>query len=183
MKNLYLALPLIAALAAPAFAETADADGAGWQLGDLTISAPFSRATLPNAPVAGGFMTLTNNGAQDDRLIAAESTASGHMEIHEMAVVDHVMTMRELPDGLPIPAGETVELRPGGLHLMFMQLQHPLVEGETVDVTLTFENAGQIDVPLSIGAMNTRNDHSHDHGHDHDHDHDHGDTEAHHGDH
>lgn len=179
MKNLSLALPLIAALAAPAWAETADADAQSWQLGDLTISAPFSRATLPNAPVAGGFMTLTNDGAQDDRLIGAESAVAGHMEIHEMAVVDHVMTMRELPDGLPVPAGETVELRPGGLHLMFMQLQQPLVEGETVEVTLTFENAGRIDLPLSIGPMNSRGGDGHDHGHGADHGH----AEAEHGDH
>lgn len=130
--------------------------GESWQLGDLTITGPFSRATLPNAPVAGGFLTVTNGGAEEDRLVAAASDAASHVEIHEMAVEGDVMKMRQLPDGLPIPAGETVELRPGGLHLMFMQLRHPLVEGETVDVTLTFEKAGEIELPLAIGPINSR---------------------------
>ena len=62
------------------------------------------------------------------------------------------MKMRELPAGLPIPAGETVTLQPGGFHLMFMGLNQPLVEGEAVTVTLTFETAGEIDVVLPVGA-------------------------------
>ena len=139
-------------------------DKADWQIGDLTIAAPYSRATLPNAPVAGGFLTITNNGAADDRLIAAASDIAGHMEIHEMAMNGDVMTMHELANGLPISAGETVELQPGGYHLMFMELQQPLVEGETVEVTLTFERADEITVPLSIQAFNARaaGEHQHD---------------------
>ncbi|WP_108502648.1 copper chaperone PCu(A)C [Paracoccus indicus] len=129
---------------------------ARWQIGDLTIASPYSRATLPNAPVAGGFLTITNDGATNDRLIAAASDAAGHMEIHEMAMNGDVMIMRELVDGLPVPAGETVELQPGGYHLMFMELQQPLLAGETVEVTLTFESAGEIIVPLSIEAFNAR---------------------------
>jgi periplasmic copper chaperone A len=127
-----------------------------YKLGDLTLTAPFSRATLPNAPVAGGFLRVTNTGTTDDRLIGASSEAAGYMEMHEMAMEGDVMKMRELGDGLPIPAGETVELKPGGYHIMFMELQHPLVEGETVAVTLTFEKAGQIEIPLLIGAPNAR---------------------------
>ncbi len=65
-----------------------------------------------------------------------------------------VMRMRALPEGLPIPAGATVVLEPGGLHLMFMDLHRPLVEGDTVTITLTFERAGTIDVPLVVGAPN-----------------------------
>ena len=129
--------------------------------GALEISGGFSRATLPNAPVGGGFMTITNSGAEDDRLIGASSSVAGHMEVHEMAMEGDVMKMRELADGLPIPAGKTVELKPGGFHIMFMELQEPLVEGETVAVTLTFERAGEVEVPLMIGKMNAK---GHDHG-------------------
>lgn len=121
-------------------------------LGDLTLSGPFSRATLPNAPVAAGFLTITNGGPEDDRLLSASTTVAGETQIHEMVNVDDVMRMRPLPDGLPIPAGATVELAPGGLHLMLMDLRQPLVEGGTVVVTLTFERAGPIEVPLAIGA-------------------------------
>jgi copper(I)-binding protein/uncharacterized protein YcnI len=123
-------------------------------LGALALTGPFSRATPPNAPVAGGFLTIANTGAEDDRLTGAASEAAGRMEIHEMIMEGDVMKMRALEDGLPLPAGQTVELKPGGFHLMFMDLKQPLVEGETVEVTLTFEKAGQITVPLAIGARN-----------------------------
>jgi copper(I)-binding protein/uncharacterized protein YcnI len=129
--------------------------------GDLEIAGGFSRATLPNAPVGGGFMTITNTGSEDDRLVGAASSAAGHLEVHEMAMEGDVMKMRELADGLPVPAGATVELKPGGYHIMFMDLKAPLVEGETVSVTLTFEKAGEVEVPLTIGKMNAA---GHDHG-------------------
>ncbi|MBZ4691004.1 MAG: copper chaperone PCu(A)C [Cereibacter sp.] len=127
-----------------------------WRLGDLTLETPYARATLPNAPVAGGFLSITNNGAANDRLIAAASAVAARAEIHEMTMNGDVMTMRALADGLPIPAGETVALQPGGYHIMFLQLTGPLVKGETVDVTLTFAEAGEITVPLSVLAFNAR---------------------------
>ena len=125
-------------------------------LGALKIEGAFSRATLPNAPVAGGFMTITNTGETDDRLISATSEVAGHMEIHEMTMNGDVMQMRELADGLVIPAGETLTLKPGSFHLMFMQLKQPLVQGESVSVTLTFEQAGTVTLPLPIGAINAK---------------------------
>lgn len=125
-------------------------------LGDITITNPFSRATLPNAPVGGGFMTITNSGSSDDRLIAVETSVAMKAEIHEMSMTDQVMKMREVTEGLVIPAGDTIELKPGGFHLMFMKLQEPLIKGETLHVTLTFERAGTVDVPLSIGAPNAK---------------------------
>ena len=136
------------------------------QFGDLEIEGAFTRATLPNAPVAGGYLTITNNGDIDDRLVAGSASFAGRVEIHQMAVVNDVMNMRQLPDGLPIPAGETVTLEPGGLHLMFMQLQEPLVEGTPVTVTLEFENAGMIEVELAVGGIGARTapGNGHDHG-------------------
>lgn len=121
-------------------------------LGDLTIASAFTRATLPGAPVAGGFLTVTNVGTEDDTLLGASTTIAGMTQVHEMAMDGDVMKMRELPDGLPIPAGETVTLQPGGYHLMFMDLTQPLTEGETIAVTLTFAKAGQIDVTLPVAG-------------------------------
>ncbi len=128
----------------------------GTEVGALRITAPFSRATLPNAPVAGGFLTITNTGTTDDRLIAAASEAAGRIEVHEMEMKGDVMRMRELKGGLPIPAGATVSLDPGGYHIMFMDLAHPFARGTSVPVTLTFEKAGSVDVALPIGAPNAR---------------------------
>jgi len=121
-------------------------------IGDIVISGPFSRATLPNAPVAGGFLTLANTGAEDDRLVAASAPVARETQIHEMAMAGDVMKMRQLPEGIPLPAGETVVLQPGGLHLMFMGLEAALVEGETVPVTLLFEKAGEITIDMPVAA-------------------------------
>lgn len=121
-------------------------------LGDLALNGPFARATLPNAPVAGGFLTIVNSGTEDDRLVSASVDFAKEAQIHEMAMEGDVMKMRQLPDGLVIPAGESVVLEPGGYHLMFMGLSQPLVEGEKVPVTLTFEKAGTVTIELHIGA-------------------------------
>lgn len=117
---------------------------------ELSLSGAFSRATLPNQPVGGGFLQITNGGGEDDRLIAVTSAVSGRAEIHEMAMSGDTMKMRELEDGLVIPAGETVTLKPGGYHLMFMDLAGPLVEGERFEATLEFEKAGEVVVPFVI---------------------------------
>lgn len=137
-------------------AESTEAHPDRYVLGALTIAGAFSRATLPGAPVAGGFFSVTNDGALDDRLTAAASAVAGRVEIHEMAMVGDVMRMRELPEGLVIPAGGTVALEPGGYHVMLMELKAPLVEGETVELVLTFEAAGEIAIPLEIRAPNAR---------------------------
>nr|WP_314262594.1 copper chaperone PCu(A)C [uncultured Devosia sp.] len=145
IRQLRAAFVAAIVLATPAFAHNGVI-----HLGDIDISLPFSRATLPNAPVGGGFLTITNKGAEDDRLVSATSSVAGDTQIHEMAMEGDVMKMRELADGLVIPAGETVTLEPGGFHIMFMKLNQPFVEGETVTVTLTFEKAGTVEVPLPV---------------------------------
>ncbi|MGV6839347.1 MAG: copper chaperone PCu(A)C [Planktomarina sp.] len=118
--------------------------------GDLVLTKAFAFATLPNQPVGGGFVTVENTGAVDDVLIKASSPSAGYMEIHMMEVNDGVMVMREMADGLPIPAGETVVMKPGGYHIMFMDLPGPLVADEMATVTLTFQNAGDVTVTLPI---------------------------------
>jgi copper(I)-binding protein len=132
-------------------------------VGALEISGGFSRATPPNAPVGGGYLTITNKGGEADRLVSAASPVAGVVQIHEMKMEGDLMKMNELPDGIDIPAGETVALAPGGLHIMFMQLTQPLVEGSRIPLTLTFEKAGSVEVELSVespAAKGPAEDHS-----------------------
>ncbi|MBP1882036.1 copper(I)-binding protein [Ensifer mexicanus] len=120
--------------------------------GDLEISGGAVKAMLPGAKVGGGGFVVKNTGGTDDRLLAVESPAAGRVELHEMKMENDVMKMRKLDDGVAIPAGATVELKSGGLHLMFMEVKKPFAEGETVPVTLTFEKAGKVDYVLPVGA-------------------------------
>ncbi|MGU3574228.1 copper chaperone PCu(A)C [Brucellaceae bacterium C25G] len=118
--------------------------------GELSLSAPNVRASVPGASVAGGYVTITNNGKEADRLVAASTATADHVEIHEMSMENNVMKMRQLKDGLEIPAGETVELKSGSYHLMLMKPVKPYTEGEKVLVTLDFEKAGKVDVEFSV---------------------------------
>ncbi|MTH64329.1 copper chaperone PCu(A)C [Paracoccus shanxieyensis] len=127
-------------------------------LGQIGISGQFTRATPPGAKIAGGFMVLKNDGSSDDRLVSVSTPVAARAEIHEMSMDGDVMKMRALPDGLPLPAGQVVELKPGGYHLMLMGLTQPLVEGETVPLTLHFEQAGDVDMTLPVGPINARGD-------------------------
>ncbi len=119
-------------------------------LGDLTLSSSFARATLPNAPVGAAYLTITNNGSEDDTLVSAASPAAGAVQLHNMSVENGVMKMKEMKGGIPIPAGETVTLKPGGFHIMLMQLSHQLKEGSTVPVTLNFQKAGTVTLDIGI---------------------------------
>ena len=117
----------------------------------LAISTPWTRATPPGSKVAGGFMTIENAGKVDDRLIGGSVDAAGIFEVHEMAMENGVMKMRALDKGLPIPAGGKVELKPGGYHVMFIDLKRQIAEGETLKGELVFEKAGK--VPVEFKAM------------------------------
>lgn len=117
---------------------------------NMELSNGMVKGMLPGQAVGGGFITLTNEGKEDDRLISAATPNADHVEIHEMTMENDVMKMRQLKDGLPIKAGETVELMPGGFHLMFFGVKAPFRAGETVPVTLTFEKAGKVDVSLPV---------------------------------
>ena len=122
-------------------------------LGTLEIHHPASKATLPGQPVGGGFMSITNRGEQADRLVSISAPeVSDDVQLHEMAVENDIMKMRQLPDGIEIPAGATVEMKSGGTHVMFMRIKHPFKEGETFKATLTFEKAGPLDVTFKIEA-------------------------------
>lgn len=142
---------MLAALAAVSVAVPAVAHD--YKIGTLEISHPWTRATPPSAKAGGGFVIITNKGTTPDRLVSAQSNASQKVEIHEMKMDGNVMRMRELAGGLEIPPGGTVTLKPGGFHIMFMELKAPFAKDTKVPVTLVFEKAGKIDVDFSVEAM------------------------------
>ncbi len=125
-------------------------------LGPLKIGHPWSRATPAGAKVGGGYLTIENTGSAPDRLVAVSVPFASRGEIHEMAVKDGVMTMRELEKGIDIPVGAKVELKPGGYHLMFQELRQPLKQGETMKGALTFEKAGTIEVEFKVESIGAR---------------------------
>jgi copper(I)-binding protein len=120
--------------------------------GDLQIEQPWARATPPGASVGGGYLLIRNKGAAGDRLVGVSSPASARMEMHEMAMEKDVMRMREVK-GVDVPAKGAVELKPGGYHLMFMELKAPLKAGDKVPVTLRFEKAGEVKAEFAVEAM------------------------------
>lgn len=120
--------------------------------GGIQIDQPFSRATPGGAKVGAGYMTIVNKGGAD-KLVSATTAAADRVEIHEMKMEGSVMKMKEIPGGLPIEAGKSVSLAPGGYHLMLMGLKAPLKEGGKVPVTLTFERAGKLDVTLDVRGI------------------------------
>ncbi|UXZ54180.1 copper chaperone PCu(A)C [Halomonas sp. 7T] len=141
-------------------------DGASSHTLPIEAATPWTRATPPGAGAGGGFVTLTNRSSTDDRLVGATSPLTERVELHTMEMDGDVMRMSHLPDGIELPAGDTVTLAPGGLHLMFMELGSPIVEGEPVPVTLEFQNAESIHVELEVlapGASPEGAEHAHSH--------------------
>lgn len=120
-----------------------------FKAGDLSIAHPHSFATPPGSKTAAGYLAITNNGSQPDRLLGIDTNFPRAM-IHKSELEDGVMKMTHQKDGVVIPAGETVTFEPGGLHLMFMGLKGALKEGETADVTLHFENSGSVPVVFNV---------------------------------
>ena len=137
--------------------------GHDFQGGSITIDHPWSRATPPIAPVAGGYLTLTNDGDIADRLVSISSPLSERVEIHESTVSDGVASMRPVQNSIEIGAGETIELQPGGMHIMFLKPSRPLKEGERFAATLVFELAGTIDVEFAVQNMGARPESANEH--------------------
>jgi hypothetical protein len=132
------------------------AEASEFTAGSLTIDTPWSRATPGGAKVAGGYTHIRNQGTVPDRLMGGTLAVSSRSEVHETTEIDGVSRMRPLGEGLEIKPGQAIELKPGGHHLMFTDLQRPLKQGEKVTGTLHFEKAGTVAVEFivqSIGAQ------------------------------
>ena len=124
-----------------------------YKVGPITIDHPWTRATPKNAPVAGGYLKITNTGTTPDRLTGGSTEVAKRFEIHEMSMEGGVMKMRELKDGLTIAPGATVELKPGSYHIMMLNLSRPLTKGEKVKGSLTFEKAGKVEIEFAVEAI------------------------------
>jgi periplasmic copper chaperone A len=135
--------------AAPALAQE-------FKAGDVVVEKPWARATPKGAAVGAGYLTILNNGAAPDSLTGGAADF-GAIEIHEMKSEDGVMQMRQITGGLAIPAHGSVTLAPGGYHLMFTHLSHPLTKGETVKATLNFEHAGAVAVEFKVVGVGAPN--------------------------
>jgi copper(I)-binding protein len=117
----------------------------------VQVGHPRARATLPGQPVAGGYLTLTNRGPAD-RLLSVSAAVSRTAELHAMSMDGDVMRMRQV-QAIDLPAGQAVELRPGGLHIMFVGLKAPLKAGDTFPLTLRFERAGEQQVTVTVEPL------------------------------
>jgi periplasmic copper chaperone A len=123
-----------------------------YKLKSITIDHPFARATPPGAQSGGAFFVVENAGTASDRLLSAASPASGSVELHQMAMDGGVMRMRAM-QAIDVPPGGRLELKPGGYHLMLLDLKQPLRAGDTFPLTLNFQNAGTIEVSVEVEAM------------------------------
>lgn len=131
------------ALATPIAAQTVSR-------GDLSIANAWTRQTAPRQANGGGFMTIANRAKRADRLVGGSSPVAAKVEIHTMSMDGGIMRMRPLPDGLAVPAGGRVELKPGGYHIMLIGLKAPLRLGTQVPVTLRFQHGGSVTVQLKV---------------------------------
>ncbi len=156
-RRLLIALAATAVFTLP----SAHAPAHDYRAGALEIGHPWTRVTPKGAKVAGGYLTVTNKGPKPDRLLGGSAEIAGRFEIYEMRMIDGVMQMRPLPKGVEIKPGETLELKPGSYHLMFMDLKRPLKEGERIKGTLVFEAAGTVAVEYAVESMAAKPGHDH----------------------
>ena len=136
---------------------------AGVHAGDITVDDPFARASAGSVKVGAAYMIVKNSGAAADALVAAESPVAARAELHTHIEDGEVMRMRQV-SSIDVPAGGTVSLQPGGLHIMLIDLKQPLRQGETFPLTLTFAKAGRlaVDVPVKSPAeMGSMPEHQH----------------------
>ena len=135
---------IAAACAATLLSLPAWADG-------ITVTDPYARAASPNAKSGAAFMMLTNDSNQDDRLIAARSNAAKRVELHtHIESSNGVMQMTEIEGGIELPAGATHHMMRGADHVMLLGLTGPLQQDAEIEVTLVFEQAGDIVVTIPV---------------------------------
>ena len=149
MKNIRQILFAIA-LTCGAFASFPMAEAHEIKAGKLVIHHPWIRQPVAGASVAAGFTTIDNTGSEDDTLLKATVHGVPVVQIHEMKMEGETMKMSEMKDGLVIPAGKSVELKPKFSHLMMMGLKNTFMRGELVEGTFTFAKAGTVDVDFEV---------------------------------
>ncbi len=129
-------------------------DGA-YRFGPLTIEVPWARASAGAARAGAAYLRIVNAGAEADRLLGASSPVAERVELHTHRMRDGVMRMRRI-EAVSVPGNEAAELKPGGDHVMLMGLTGPLKRGDTFPLTLSFEKAGKITVPVAVRPVTAR---------------------------
>jgi copper(I)-binding protein len=129
-------------------------------IAQVTITDAWSRATAPGAKIAAGYMTIRNAAKTPDKLVSASSPAAEKVETHVTVKEGDIFRMREVK-GYDIPAGGSFALKPGGAHLMLVNVKAPLKEGDKVPLTLRFERAGEVKTTLAVGRLTETPQHSH----------------------
>ena len=125
---------------------------AGSVSAQIAIERPWVRATAPGLKITAGYMTLRNTAATPDRLVGASSPAAARVETHVHIKDGEILRMREVK-GYDLPAKGAFDLKPGGAHLMLVDLKQPLKEGDVVDITLKFEKAKEQTVRFHVGRL------------------------------
>lgn len=143
-KVLMTALTLVFLLSACGTSASADSGGG------IEISSPYAHAAEAGGTSAA-YMTITNTGAADT-LVKAACDAAMMAQVMETTMTNDIMSMGEIP-GIDLPSGAAVELKPGGYHIMLMELSQPLVDGTTITITLEFEKAGKMTIEVPIKAL------------------------------
>jgi periplasmic copper chaperone A len=129
---------------------------ADYRAGDISITNPHARPTVPGQPGGAAYLTLENTGRSADRLVGVTSPVAKSAEIHTMRMDGDVMRMREAGE-LPLAPAAKVEMKPGmGYHIMLMGLKQPLQDGASFPVTLTFEKAGKVEVSVVVDGKNAK---------------------------
>jgi copper(I)-binding protein len=127
------------------------------QVGKIKIEGAYTRTTVPGQKVAGGFMKIIDQGAAD-QLISASSPVADEVQLHTMSMEGNTMQMRQVKV-IDVPAAGTVELKPGGLHLMLIGIKTPLKAGDLISVKLKFAKAGEVEVKLPVQPMGHKGAH------------------------
>lgn len=142
---------LVALSLAPVLAGHAAA--ADYHVGSLQISQPWARATPKGADSGAAYMTVTNTGAKPERLSCVSSEAAAKCQVHQMSMDNGVMKMRPVEGGLEIKPGETITFKPGGYHMMLVDLKAPLVQGKSVEATVKVDTGATAQVEFPIAAI------------------------------
>jgi periplasmic copper chaperone A len=140
------------------------AHAADYQAGNLRIEQPWSRATPKGATTGSGYLRITNDGPEADRLVAASIDAAKNVQFHATIMQGGVAQMRPLAN-VEIPPGQTIEFKPGASHLMFMDLNDALKQGEKLQGTLTFERAGTVKIEFDVEGVGAQSTSPGAHGH------------------
>ena len=151
MKTLWAAFVLVLVSMSPGWAHEFSKD-------HLFIDHPWARPSLGGSPNGAAYMTITNNGEAADRLVNVDGDVAQTVELHATLMDGDVMRMRPIHEGIEILPGETLEIVPGGVHVMMMGLLAPLKDGDRFPLSLTFERAGSVDVTVNVESRPGKTD-------------------------